>query len=199
MSYCGRQNEKVKMKKRVQLKKAKYKSDFIKSPSTRSPIGKGSVIKSPIGERSLRTKVHEGLRFTITDFLDSTQLQVMIKTWSSFTQLNGNLSENPDIVDQSTYIQAFIETNLTTRASVGQKFLFGKLKDLPRHSRPYSLEKAFEFVISEFREIRRACQTAYSVGYRMSTSYHDSHVNNTNKKPNPPKVVSNTPQSSVKN
>jgi len=81
------------------------------------------LIKSPIGDRSLRTRVLEGLRFIITDFLDSSQLQVMIKTWSAFLQTNGNLLAKNDSEEQSNLIQAFIETNMTAKASVGEKKL----------------------------------------------------------------------------
>jgi hypothetical protein len=145
----------------------------------------------------MRTKVQEGLRFCITDFLDSNQLQGMIRTWSSFIHSNSSIIENKDNEDQSTLVHTFIDTNISGKASVGQKFLFGKLKDLPSPSRPTTLESAFEFVLSEFRDIRKSCQTAYSVGYRMSSSFQDTHTNTIHKKHTPTRVTG-TPQSTAK-
>ena len=147
--------------------------------------------------RSLRTKVQEGLRFNITDFLDSNQLQSMIRTWSSFIHTNNSIMENKDTEDQSTLVHTFIDTNMSAKASVGQKFLFGKLKDLPSPSRPTTLENAFDFVLAEFKDIRKSCQTAYSVGYRMSSSFQDTHTNAIHKKHTPIRVTG-TPQSSAK-
>jgi hypothetical protein len=114
----------------------------------------------------------------ITDFLDSDQLQNMIRTWSNFSQANGHLIENTDKEDQSTLVQAFIETNMSAKASIGQKFLFGKLKDQPRLTRPTTLKDAFGFIVTEFRNIRKQCQTAFAIGYRMSTIQSETQSQN---------------------
>ena len=95
-----------------------------------------------MGEQSSRTKVQDGLRFSITNFLDSSQLDRVIETWSTFKFANLHLIENSGLEDQSSLIQTFIETNLTSKASTGQKFLFGKLKDQPRLTRPTTLHLA---------------------------------------------------------
>jgi len=123
-------------------------------------------VKDPVGERSDRTKVLEGLRFHIANFLEAEHLEKAISTWATFHQSNAHLVENIDKQDQTPLVPAFIETNMSNRASVGQKFLFGKLKDLPPSQQPTTLSDAFDFIATEYREIRRCCQVAYVVDQR---------------------------------